>query len=695
MELVSSLDYMPLIDQQYIILIAVIIAIYALFSILKYKFELALYRIAAAILFLLVLVNPIIIEKQQERIKDLVLIGVDRSPSNTIKDRTDNTDKAQNYIENILKQNDTADVKVIEIASANAKETKITHDLYGALTPSEKERLAGSFIISDGLIHDAKNVANKGKKFGPINTILTSQEDEVDRIIQIEQAPAYGIVGENITFTAKIINERANQLPSQDMGNATATLEITSATDILFKQDVRLNDPINITLPIKNAGDNFFTLSTTHLGGELTQINNKRILNIQGVRDRLRVLLVTGLPHNGARVWRNLLKSDANIDLVHFTILRTPDKVNIVPVTELALIPFPVQELFIDKIDEFDLIIFDRFAKYGMLPIDYMTSISKYIKQGGAFLDVSGPNNFGQMSIETDLDRIMPLKLKQDALEQAYKPNLSKIGKLHSITSPLSSFEAWSPWMRQMPVERTRSNSAEILMSGLNDMPLLAIDEVKDGRVAQLASDQIWIWARDPKLGGPYKALLRRLSHWLMKEPQLEDNQISMSRHKNGLDIKIKDSHTGHYEISILTPENKTITKTVTINEDGFGHIFLESQEYGVYTVTARRAQKSFAIGPFNDKEFESLVRKDQILKSALKNTPHKTIDMKDLSTIKTVRAVHQDNLNYPRSSEFLIRDNQRFKTLSLKSSPLLPNVYYLLLLSFFIIIGWYREGKV
>ena len=692
-----NIDFMPLIDSNLLIALVIITAVLALIAFVKYRAEITLYRILAVGILILCLANPVITERQQERIKDLVVIAQDLSASNQINNRDNETASAVESLQALANQNEYIDYKLIDLSSKTSKDTKITPDWLGALSPSELKRLSASFIVTDGLLHDADTFVKRHEKHGPINVILSGQKDEIDRVIKIEKAPAYGIVGQNVSFTVFITDEKSNDLNNIN-SNEAVPLQILSGSDVIFDQEIALNEPINVTLPIKNAGDNFFTLSTDIIEDELTGINNKRILNIQGVRDRLRVLLVSGLPHNGARVWRNLLKSDVNIDLVHFTILRTPEKVNLVPVTELALIPFPVQELFIDKINDFDLIIFDRFSKYGMLPIDYMKSIANYVKKGGAFLDVAGPDNFGRVVIETELDRIMPLKLKSETIDQAFLPKLTDIGTRHSITETLvtnnNNEPNWSPWARQMALDRLRSDNAVTLMNGINGMPLLAIDEVENGRVAQLSSDQIWIWARDPEKGGPHKELLRRLSHWLMKEPQLEDNKIRMSQDENKIEITVEDSVVGSQILEITKPNNEVINLDIMIEQNGIGRVALETNEFGVYTVKARKSTKSFAIGPFNDLEFETLVRNDKKLETALSEHPHKIIDHSALSTISRIRSAKVDALNYPRSNEFLIEDKNQFKTLALSSRPLLPPVLMLLFSVLFIVLSWYKESN-
>ena len=124
---------------------------------------------------------------------------------------------------------------------------------------------------------------------------------------------------------------------------------------------------------------------------ELTLQNNRAAVSVSGVRDRLRVLLVSGQPHAGERIWRNLLKADPSVDLVHFTILRPPEKQDGTSVRELSLIAFPTRELFEVKLDEFDLIIFDRYRRRGVLLPTYVENIADYVRNGGALLEAAGP----------------------------------------------------------------------------------------------------------------------------------------------------------------------------------------------------------------------------------------------------------------------------------------------------------------
>ena len=164
-----------------------------------------------------------------------------------------------------------------------------------------------------------------------------------------------------------------------------------------------------IELPITRAGPTVVELSANPLPGEVSTINNRAVVEINGVRDRLRVLLISGEPHPGERTWRRLLKADPSVDLVHFTILRPPEKDDLTPLNELALIAFPVRELFLDKIHEFDLIILDRFQNRGLLPLPYIANIADHVRDGGALLLSVGPEFSGAASLAaTPLGEVLP-----------------------------------------------------------------------------------------------------------------------------------------------------------------------------------------------------------------------------------------------------------------------------------------------
>ncbi len=283
------------------------------------------------------------------------------------------------------------------------------------------------------------------------------------------------------------------------------------------------------------------------LPGEVSTLNNRVAITINGVRDRLRVLLVSGEPHAGERTWRRLLKADPAVDLVHFTILRPPEKDDLTPLNELALIAFPTRELFQQKIGEFDLIILDRFQNRGILPPPYLRNIADYVRHGGALLMDVGPEFASPSSLDdTPLRDILPAhplrgpdgELGNDGVvDGAFRPAVTALGTRHPVTEGLPGWHAdaspsWGSWYRRIGASDLHGSvllSAEAGTTGVGTdaAPLLLLERVEQGRVALLLSDQIWLWSRGHQGGGPQAELLRRVAHWLMRQPALEEDALT------------------------------------------------------------------------------------------------------------------------------------------------------------------------
>ena len=218
----------------------------------------------------------------------------------------------------------------------------------------------------------------------PLHALITGHEGERQRRIELVEAPRYGIVGKD-----QIIARESSTAPTT-ASRSTSRCAATARRS--RRSNAKVGERIDVKAPIEHAGPNVIELEVAPVEGELAADSNRAVVNIEGVRDKLRVLLVSGKPHPGERMWRNLLKSDANVDLVHFTILRPPEKgADGTPINELSLIAFPVADLFGRKIKDFDLIIFDRYAQQSILPYVYLDNIVKYVRDGGALLMAEGP----------------------------------------------------------------------------------------------------------------------------------------------------------------------------------------------------------------------------------------------------------------------------------------------------------------
>ena len=208
---------------------------------------------------------------------------------------------------------------------------------------ARQDRIAGAILITDGQVHDVEVLPGFD---APVHVVLTGQPNEWDLRLVIETAPAFAIVGEPVELTLRV--EALGRAPNASLGTAPLYLSLNGDDPVEF--EVPVGETVTIPMELARGGMNVLQLSLDAVADELTDRNNSAIVSINGIRDRLRVLLVSGEPYAGERTWRNLLKADSSVDLVHFTILRPPEKQDGVPVFELSLIAFPHRELFMPKI---------------------------------------------------------------------------------------------------------------------------------------------------------------------------------------------------------------------------------------------------------------------------------------------------------------------------------------------------------
>src|SRR6201997_1252311 len=485
-------------------------------------------RVTALALIVLALANPSFTREDREPLSSVVAVIVDKSPSQNFGTRNQETAKAQEALADALKKIKGLEVRVVEAGQADGETdgTKLFGALSSALSDVPVDRVAGAFLITDGRVHDIPaNAAAVGFQ-APVHALITGHKDERDRRIAISAAPRFGIVGQTQTVTYR--------LDDQGVTGQRAKVTIRRDGETISERTLQSGQTSSVDIDIKHAGPNIVEIEASPLDNELTPVNNRAVVSIDGVRDKLRVLLVSGEPHSGERTWRNLLKSDASVDLVHFTILRPPEKQDGTPINELSLIAFPTRELFQQKIDEFQLIIFDRYARQGVLPIIYFDNITRYVRDGGAVLVAAGPDYASPTSIwRTPLDAILPAEPNGNVTEQAFRPSLTELGQRHPVTRGLegsdSSPPKWSEWFR---VVDTRRATGTTVMQGPDAKPLLVLSHEGEGRVALLLSDHIWLWARGFEGGGPHLDLLRRLSHWLMKQPGLGEKAPPRTVHR-------------------------------------------------------------------------------------------------------------------------------------------------------------------
>lgn len=609
------MSFQPLLPVNLILVLAIIALIIILVGLFLRKRGSVLRLLALAAL-VLALANPVMVEEQREPIKSIVGVVVDRSPSQNYGTRTRDTDDALNALKEELKKHPEYEPRFIEAASqsdmAVGTETKLFTPLNQAIADVPPALYAGTVLITDGQVHDIASVSGSVINEKPINALITGQPDEFDREIKFVEPPRFGITNKKANISV-LVNDKGHNTSS----DKTATVSIKVNGEAIGQYNVTIGTPYQIELTIPHAGKNIIEAATEPLEGELTPANNETVTVIEGIRQNLRVLLVSGEPHNGERTWRDLLKSDASIDLVHFTILRPPEKSDNTPLSQLSLIVFPTTELFVDKINDFDLVIFDRYQHYDVLPLIYYDYVAEYVKNGGALLMATGPEFAGDTSLaQTPLISVLPTLPSGEIIEKPFRPSLTKDGMRHPVTRDLETKTMnsgnWGRWMRQIAVGDTSKST--VVMNGANNRPLMLLSHIGKGRVGMLLSDEGWLWARGFEGGGPYAALYRRMAHWLMKEPDLEEEALTASSNGNNLTIRRQTMADKPETATVTSPSGKTQTVTLEKQQEGVFVANLPTNEVGLFKITNGDKLALAHIGPMNSPEYAELISTDEKL---------------------------------------------------------------------------------
>jgi hypothetical protein len=570
----------------------------------------AFMRAGALLLMVLALANPSLTREDRDPIPSVVAVIVDKSPSQDFGDRNAQTEAARNILVERLKRIPGLEVRVAEAGAADGETdgTRLFSALSSTLADVPPDRVAGAIMITDGRVHDVPaDLAGLGFA-APLHALITGHADEIDRRIALTQTPRFGIVGQS-----QIIGFRV-----EDQGVSPGTAQVTIRRDgeVLETRTVTVGADVKLNMPIPHAGPNIVEVEASPLPNELTTINNRAVISIDGVRDKLRVLLVSGEPHAGERTWRNLLKSDASVDLVHFTILRPPEKQDGTPINELSLIAFPTRELFQQKISEFQLIIFDRYARQGVLPMMYFDNIAKYVRDGGAVMIAAGPDYASPTSIwRTPLDVILPAEPSGEVTERPFRATLTDAGKRHPVTRGLEGSDSnpphWSQWFR---IVDTKNTTGSTVMQGPDGKPLLVLAHEGEGRVALLLSDHIWLWARGYEGGGPHLDLLRRLSHWLMKQPELEEEALRLIVSGREITVQRQTMADTVNEITLTSPTGATRTLTLAPVEPGLWRASVPANELGLWRATDGKLTALANAGPPNPREFSEVTSTTRVL---------------------------------------------------------------------------------
>ncbi len=685
-----TVDFSPLFPWSLLIVLAVLSMILLGYGILRRARGIA-WRSAALTGLLLALTNPVAIEKDRDARPDILAVVVDESTSQNIGNRATVSAQALAYIEKSVPNLRNIELRVIRAGVSDAARgpvdgTRLFKSLERATADVPQTRMAGTIFITDGQVHDVPTSGADSPLAGPVHVLLTGKRKEFDRRIIIQSVPKYGIVDKEIELTIRIED---TQTPT---GNVPVSIIQDGGPPKLMSVPIGRDHVVKVTLG--HAGTNILQMEVQGVPGELTPINNRAVVSINGVRERLRVLLVSGEPHPGERVWRNLLKADPSVDLVHFTILRPPEKQDMTPVRELSLIAFPIRELFEVKLNDFDLIIFDRYRRRGVLPSIYIDNVARYVENGGAILEAGGPEFASNETLyQSPLGRILPGEPTGVVMTGGLRAKLTETGQRHSVTADLpgagigEELPRWGKWFRQVEVIR---RGGRTLMTGTSGKPILIVNRVQKGRVAQLTSDQIWLWARGLGGGGPHAELLRKLAHWLMKEPELEENALRAHLEGNKLAITRRSVDPDKSPVEVTTPSGITTSVTLSPGIGGRARALIPVAETGIYKVTDRNRTALAAVGNLNPLEFSDMRTTGERFRKLSNATRGGIIWMEDGAP--DLRRVKPERASAGRDWLGLL-DNQNFTVKSVREVPLLPGLVVLLLALGTLLMAWCAEG--
>jgi len=676
-----------------------------------------LLRAASLLSFAAVLLGPVFIHEEREPTQATLAIIVDRSPSQKQGQRMRQSDEALALLEEELAKFPQFDVRLIEVTGEGqeSNETRLFASLQQALADIQPARQGGAIIISDGQVHDIPASLDELGISAPINALITGTADEYDRQIRITASPRFGLVGERVQISFRVEELGNNRTLSSQVTLLLNGIEIDS-------QSVMTGTTANFEFELPHAGNNIIELTVPVMEAELTAMNNRAAVVIDGIRENLKTLLVSGEPHNGLRIWRDLLKSDTGVDLIHFTILRPPEKFDNTPTEELALISFPTTELFVDKIDEFDLIILDRYQHYDILPLIYYDYIAEYVRKGGALLLATGPE-YADPAVSlalTPLNSVLPASPTGAIIEQPFLPRLTTMGKRHPVSRDLEGARSeppdWGRWLRQIDVSRV-DEDVRVLLSGVDDKPLMLLGHKGEGRVGMLLSDQGWLWARGFEGGGPYANLYRRMAYWLLEQPELEEealrarveaNRIHIER-QTMLDSEIETDKGQQNRGSDFTqdPSQALSLAKITLpsgevreqklNQDvaGLWQGDFTSEERGLFRIENGDKTTFALIGSLDEPEFAEIVSTTTKLEPLIRASGGNVLRLSDETPTRVTLAPLQiaPEGGRARSDRIILRESRDSRLLQISTVPLYSAFLALFVTLLLLGTSWYREG--
>ncbi|MBV8755982.1 MAG: hypothetical protein JO257_01825 [Deltaproteobacteria bacterium] len=440
--------------------------------------------------------------------------------------------------------------------TAQGKSTLIRKALEYVRGRYEGRDLAGIVLISDGA---ATGSFDEDSGDGAVRDFLRSLETRVHTVWAardgLKDVAVAKVNADEFAFVRTVVKIEA---VIRTTGLPARQVPVTLSTDGQPLREKLVDLPagdneVTVTFEVTppRVGRYVYEISVPVLPGEAVTTNNTRSFVVRVIRDKIRVLQVAGRPSWDERALRQMLKSNPNVDLISFFILRTQDDVSLVPNDEMSLIPFPTRELFEQQLPSFDVIVLQNFEylPYGIG--DYLENIRSYVEGGGGLAMLGGSQSFTSggyygtpVAAALPVDLYGPFDSGPILDTQRFSPQLTDAGMMHPVTSLRYAADdnaaAWKalPQLEGVNLIAGAKPDATVLAvhprlktKAGKPMPVIVAGEYGKGRSLAVTTDTVWRWgfvaaARPGDDGRQYTKFWENAMRWLIQDPDLRNLHV-------------------------------------------------------------------------------------------------------------------------------------------------------------------------
>ncbi|MGE5182335.1 MAG: glutamine amidotransferase [Acidobacteriota bacterium] len=514
---------------------------------------------------------------------------------------------------------------------AQGKSTLIRKALEFVRSRYEGHDLAGIVLISDGA---ATGSFDEDSGDGAVRDFLRSLDTRVHTVWAardgLKDVAVAKVMADEFAFVRTVVRIEA---VLHTTGLPARSVPVTLSTDgkPLREKTIELpagDHDVHVTFEVTppRVGRYVYEISTPVAPGEAVATNNARSFVVRVIRDKIRVLQVSGQPSWDVRALRQMLKSNPNVDLISFFILRTQDDVSLVPNDEMSLIPFPTRELFEQQLPSFDLIILQNFEylPYGIG--DYLENIRSYVEGGGGLAMLGGAQSFTSGGYYgTPVAAALPVELygpfdTGPVIDTGkFQPQLTDAGLQHPVTSlRYAADDNRNTWKQLPPLEGVNlvagaKPDATVLAvhpklktKAGKPMPVIVAGEYGKGRTLAVTTDTLWRYgfvaaAHPGDDGRNYTKLWENAIRWLIQDPDLRNLHVDSDavEYVPGAPVRVAVRLLGrdyqpltNGEVSLVVKRGADPAKAeqvqtgkVTVGDDGTATYELPGLPPGVYRV--------------------------------------------------------------------------------------------------------------